>query len=141
MISNENNIPAQIKGLAMKRITLLQTIWREVYDQTLDTEQTIRQYFTPSYIQCINGRQMDLPSYIQHVIEQKKNMTIHEIEYKTHLEDANNLFAIYYPLGLDKENDLIKAEVIAYFHFTGQQIDSIHGQVRLIQGDLHNVDM
>ena len=41
-------------------------------------------------------------------------------------------------------NDYIcpfEAEVIAYFCFESQQVLRIHGQVRLIQGDLADMDM
>lgn len=37
-----------------------------------------------------------------------------------------------------KQNEAI-AEVIAYFRFENQQIFRIHGQVRLIKGDLVDV--
>jgi len=68
-------------------------------------------------------------------------MTINTIDYKHILEKGNELFAIYYPRGKNSNNHPIEAEVIAYFHFENQKIFRIHGQVRLITGDLADVDM
>ncbi len=125
----------------MSNIHLLKTICDKVYNPDLDCISTINQYFHPDYHQCINGIDMDLSNYIQHVIEQRKNIIIEFIEYKTYLEKDNELFAIYIPKGKDKQNNSIEAEVIAYIRFKGQQIDKIHGQVRLIHGNLNDVDM
>ncbi|MCX7124205.1 MAG: hypothetical protein NTU49_00335 [Gammaproteobacteria bacterium] len=60
---------------------------------------------------------MNRADYILHVFEQKKNMIINNIEYKNIIENGDELFALYYPEGLNKNNLPIEAEVIAYFHF------------------------
>jgi len=75
------------------------------------------------------------------VLAQKQNITIDTIEYKHILEKGNELFAIYYPKGKNTKNLIIEGEVIAYFYFENQQILKIHGQVRLIKGDLTDADM
>ncbi len=84
---------------------------------------------------------MNRTEYMHHVLEQKKNMMIDTIDYKHILEKENELFAIYYPKGKNINNHPMEAEVIAYFHFENQQIFRIHGQVRLLKGDLADVDM
>lgn len=84
---------------------------------------------------------MDRDQYIQHVIEQRENMTIDSIDYQHVIEKGNELFALYYPKGKNKNNLPIEAEVIAYFYFSEQKILRIHGQVRLINGDYADVDM
>jgi len=125
----------------MKYTNLLKTIWNTVYDPTQDTQAMIQKYFHTDYEQCINGVIMKLPEYISHVIQQKKNMTIDSIDFQHILENGNELFAIYYPNGKNTDDSPIKAEVIAYFRFVNEQIIRIHGQLRLIQGDLKDVDM
>jgi len=125
----------------MNYTNLLKSIWNAVYNPEQDTHNTILKFFHPDYEQCINGVIMKLPEYIAHVIEQKKKMTIDSINYQHILEKGNELFAIYYPHGKNADGSPIKAEVIAYFSFYDQQIIRIHGQVRLIQGDLADVDM
>ena len=68
-------------------------------------------------------------------------MTVEQIDYKHLIEEDNKLFALYFPKGKNKEQSPIEAEVIAYFEFKDKQIYRIHGQVRLIKGDLADVDM
>lgn len=53
--------------------------WNDVYNPELDVATVIEQYFHPEYTQCINGVSMDRANYTQHVIEQRKNMTIDTI--------------------------------------------------------------
>ncbi|MCW8398674.1 hypothetical protein OQJ26_07715 [Legionella sp. PATHC038] len=120
---------------------LLKRIWESVYDPNFDVASTVKQFFHPEYEQCINGVIMNRNDYIAHVIEQKQNMKINDIEYKHLMEAGNEVFALYYPKGVNLNNLAIEAEVIAYFLFKEQQLLKIHGQVRLIKGDLADADM
>lgn len=125
----------------MEQIELLKKIWTLLYDKEKSASEIIEKYFHPNYEQCINGVVMDRTKYIQHVIEQKKTMTIDSIIYTHVIEKNNELFALYYPKGKNQNNLPIEAEVIAYFCFSAQQILNIKGQVRLIKGDYADVDM
>ncbi len=125
----------------MNNMDLLKNIWEALYDPKTNVSETIEQFFHQDYEQCINGVFMDRAQYIQHVIEQRKNMTIDSIEYRHFIEKDNELFALYYPTGKNKNNLPVEAEVIAYFYFLNHQIVKIHGQVRLIKGDYADADM
>lgn len=120
---------------------LLKNIWNSIYDPETDLTSTIEKYFHEDYEQCINGVVMNRTQYVQHVSEQKQNMTITTIDYKHILEKDNEVFALYYPKGKNKKNLPVEAEVVAYFRFEQQKIYRIHGLVRLITGDLADVDM
>lgn len=125
----------------MNNIELLKDIWKSLYDHKTNLSETIENFFHRDYQQCINGVVMDRAQYIQHVVEQRENMTIDSIDYKYCIEKGNELFALYYPKGKNKNNLPIEAEVIAFFCFSKHQILRIHGQVRLIKGDYADVDM
>lgn len=125
----------------MAYIDLLKKIWDSVYDPKIDVTRTIEKFFHNDYEQCINGVRLNRAEYIHHVLAQRKNMHIDVIDYKNILEKGNELFAIYYPKGRNIHNFPLEAEVIAYFCFESQQILRIHGQVRLIKGNLADVDM
>jgi hypothetical protein len=120
---------------------LLKKIWDSLYDPKIETVETVEKFFHQDYEQCINGVSLNRAKYIHHILEQKRNMTIDTIDYKHILEKENEVFAIYYPKGRNTNNLPIEAEVIAYFRFENQKIFRIHGQVRLIKGDLADVDM
>lgn len=120
---------------------LLKNIWDSLYDPQIEVSKAIEKYFHKNYEQCINGVRMNRGEYIHHVLEQKKNMSIDAIDYRHILEKGNELFAIYYPRGKNINNLPIEAEVICYFQFENEQILRAHGLVRLIKGDLADVDM
>lgn len=125
----------------MNNTELLKDMWGSLYDPKITVSEIIEKFFHRNYEQCINGVFMDRDKYIQHIIEQRENMTIDSIDYKHVIEKGNELFALYYPKGKNKNNLPIEAEVIAYFYFSEQKILRIHGQVRLIKGDYADVDM
>jgi hypothetical protein len=120
---------------------LLKNIWQSVYDPQADTAEIIKQYFHPEYKQCINGVNLKRDEYIKHVIAQKKNIIITSVDYRHALEKGNELFTLYYAKGQNITNQPIDVEVITYFLFEKQQILKIHGQVRLIQGNIADIDM
>lgn len=125
----------------MNHTERLKNIWQSVYANGSEVVSVIEIFFDPDYEQCINGITMHRPEYINHVIAQKQNMIIESIDYKNIIEKEDELFAIYYPKKRNLAGLAIKAEVIAYFKFRNKRIFRIHGQVRLIDGDLSDVDM
>lgn len=123
------------------KFELLKKVWADVYNPGLDTENTIRKYFSSNYTQEINGVQLSLEPYIEHVVAQKESITINSIDYKSYLENDDTVFAIYFPKAIDNEGNEIVAEVIAKFVFDGEQINHIHGQVRFLSGSPQKLDM
>lgn len=97
--------------------------------------------FHENYSQCINGVTLNRDEYIQHVIEQRKEVDVHEMNYIHLMEKDNEAFALYSIKASNQKNELIKAEVIAYFHFERNKIINIHGQVHLSSGHLSDIDM
>lgn len=122
-------------------VELVKNVWSTLYNPKFDVIKTIEKFFHEDYEQCINGISMNRTQYIDHVLEQKKNMVINVIDYKHMLEKENELFAIYYPKGKNINDKPLEAEVIAYFCFKNQQIFRIHGMVRLIKGNFTDADM
>ncbi len=119
----------------------LKNICRSLYDNNSDVISVIENFFDSDYEQCINGTTMQRTQYINHVIAQRQNMIIDTFDYKHVIEKEDELFAIYYPMGKNLAGQAVKAEVIAYFKFKNDKIFRIHGQVRLIDGELSDVDM
>jgi hypothetical protein len=125
----------------MSNMDKIKSMWSAVYDPNADVASVIEKYFHPEYEQCINGVMMSRPEYIDHVMAQKQNMVVSHIDYLCHLENGDELFAIYRPKGKSIEGSDIEAEVISYFQFREGQVIKIHGQVRLIKGSYSDVDM
>ena len=125
----------------MANIDLLKNIADSIYNPQLNAVEIIEKLYHPNYEQCINGVHMNRTEYIQHVMVQRQNMIIDRFDFQHFLEKGNELFALYYVKGKNLKNLPVEAEVIAYFLFESQQVMRIHGQVRLITGDLSDVDM
>lgn len=125
----------------MNHIKLIQKMWGSLYDKNLNVRDAFYEYFHENYSQCINGLTLNRDDYIQHVIEQRKEVDVYEINYTHLMEKDNEAFALYSIKASNQKNELIKAEVIAYSLFEKDKIINVHGQVHLSSGDLSDIDM
>ncbi|RUP38081.1 MAG: hypothetical protein EKK63_13295 [Acinetobacter sp.] len=116
-------------------------IWKVLYDKNQDPKLVIEDFFHEDYTQVINGIILNRSEYINHVIEQRKNIQHMEFECKVHMDQKDKLFIIYNAQGKNIQGDEITAEVISYFEFKDQKVFKIHGQVHLLKGNPSDVDM
>lgn len=125
----------------MQNENLLKQICDAIYDPKKDAIETINKFFHKDYEQCINGVYMNRAEYIQHVLEQRKTLIVDHFDFRHIIEKNNELFALYYVIGTNIQHHPLEGEVIAYFRFENEQVLRIHGQVRLLKGELADVDM
>ena len=116
-------------------------IWSILYDENKDVKTVIEELFHEDYKQCINGAVLNRDEYIDHVIEQRKNIESIEFKHKKHLVQSDELFVIYDAKGKNIEGNDIEAEIISYFEFKDKKLFRIHGQVHLSKGNASDVDM
>lgn len=116
-------------------------IWKVLYDKNQDPKAAIEDFFHEDYTQIINGVTLNRSEYINHVIEQRKNITQMEFECKIHMAQKDKLFILYNAQGKNIQGDEIIAEIISYFELKDQKIFKIHGQVHLSKGNPTDVDM
>ena len=116
-------------------------IWKVLYDKNQDPKLIIENFFHEDYTQSINSIILNRSEYINHVIEQRKNIQQMAFEYKIHMDQKDKLFILYNAQGENIQGDEIVAEVISYFEFKDQKVFKIHGQVHLLKGNPSDVDM
>lgn len=110
---------------------LIQEIWQTVYDPEIPAKDAIEKYFHEDYEQSINDEIMNREQFIEHVLEQKSEMTVQRIEYVHFVENDKDVFAIYYPFAIGKDGGIIRAEVMAHFQFKGHKVYRIQGKVEI----------
>lgn len=116
-------------------------MWADFYDPKNELVSVVDKYLHPAYEQCINGLTLSRLEYIDHIIAQKKNIIIQDIDYLHYLEKEDEVFVIYCAKGKNLANSDIEAEVISYYLFQDEKLIKIHGQVRLVKGSASDVDM
>jgi hypothetical protein len=79
----------------MNHLEYIFQIWDRLYDKNQDTKSIIESFFHDDYVQCINGVVMHRNEYIDHVIEQKKNIKSMEFKYKNYLLQGNPDFRAF----------------------------------------------
>ena len=125
----------------MNNLDQILHIWRALYDKNQDPKLVIEEFFHKNYIQSINDVMLNRTEYINHVIEQRKNVKSMEFECKRYMIESDRLFIIYNTNGKNIQDDEIAAEIISYFEFKDKKILKIHGQVHLLKGNPSDVDM
>ena len=71
-------------------------IWSVLYDKNKDVKTVIEEFFHEDYKQCINGLSLNRTEYIDHVIEQRKNIESIEFKHKKYLlQSIRKLDLIY----------------------------------------------
>jgi hypothetical protein len=125
----------------MNNLDYIFQIWNVLYDKKHNVKAIIENFFHDGYTQCINGVVMNRDEYINHVMEQRRNIESMEFQYKNYLSKSNELFIIYYAKGKNTQDNDIEAEIVAYFEFKDQKVFRIHGQVHLLKGEPSDVDM
>jgi hypothetical protein len=116
-------------------------IWKVLYAKDQDPKSVIEEFFHENYTQSINGIILNRSEYIDHVIEQRKNIQTMEFECKIHMSQNDKLFILYDAKGTNTQGDEIIAEIISYFEFKDKKVFKIHGQVHLLKGNPSDVDM
>lgn len=130
-----------MRGNTMNNLEQVFHIWRVLYAKDQDPKSVIEEFFHEDYSQSINGVILNRAEYIEHVIEQRKNIQTMEFECKIHMSQNDKLFILYDAKGTNTDGDEIIAEVISYFEFKDQKVFKIHGQVHLLKGNPSDVDM
>jgi hypothetical protein len=125
----------------MNNLEQILHILKVLYAKDQDPKSIIEEFFHQDYNQSINGVILNRAGYINHVIEQRKNIKTMEFECKVYMSQDDKLFLVYDAKGTNISGDPITAEVISYFEFKDQKVFKIHAQVHLLQGNLSDVDM
>lgn len=125
----------------MNNLNQIFHIWSVLYDKNQNVKSVIEEFFHEDYCQSINNVILNRSEYINHVIEQRKNIESMEFECKNHMSESDKLFVIYDAKGKNIQGDEIVAEIISYFEFKDKKVFRIHGQVNLSKGAPADVDM
>ena len=125
----------------MSNLEYIFQIWDSLYDKNQDVKAVIEELFHEDYNQSINGIVLNRAEYIQHVIEQRKNIESIEFKHKKYLSQLNEIFLIYVAQGKSIQGNDIEAEIISYFEFKDKKVVRIHGHVHLLKGSPSDVDM
>ncbi len=125
----------------MTNLEKISRVWDALYDKQNDVRQVIQASFHADYKQSINGVELNRSEYIEHVLEQRRNLDSVTFRYNKHSSEDNKLFAAYHVSAKNLNGESLEAEVIADFEFLDDMLYRINGKVSILHGDPADVDM
>ncbi|WP_108651869.1 nuclear transport factor 2 family protein [Dongshaea marina] len=123
------------------KLRFKQTFEKVLGDVRFD-EAVIRQHFAPDYHQWVDGKELDLDDFIQHMRALKASLESCEFEFRKLIVEGNELHSTHYVDAVKKDGGRVKAKVIGLFSFNPQgQLTSCDEMTYLIEGSEADRDL
>ena len=94
----------------------------------------IVQYVDPSYIQKVDGVELDYDSFVNHIEAQKKVISKLDVNFLTLVQEGNVVFSNHIVTAHKKDGSIIKVKVIAQFTIHNNRLVLCDELTRLIEG-------
>ncbi|HHF2906915.1 TPA: hypothetical protein ACPJZ5_004788, partial [Vibrio diabolicus] len=92
------------------------------------------QYVDPSYIQKVDGVELDYDSFVNHIEAQKKVISKLDVNFLTLVQEGNVVFSNHVVTAHKKDGSIIKVKVIAQFTIHNNRLVLCDELTRLIEG-------
>jgi hypothetical protein len=104
-------------------------------------EAAIERYFSKDYRQYVDGKELDLKGFYQHIKVQKETLAAVHIEFKTIAQENEIVFTNHLVHIKTKEGRMAIVHVIAEFHLYNNKIIYCNELTRLLRGDERERDV
>ena len=100
----------------------IERVFHEVIKDLKANEQTISQYFSPHYIQYVDGHQLNYNDFVQHMIVQKSLLDSVDVSIEHCVVEGNAICTVHKVDAIKKNGEKIAVKVIAYFEVDNGKI-------------------
>jgi ketosteroid isomerase-like protein len=107
--------PAQMKQFVQNALV-------DVVEDMGATEKTFAKYFSPEYIQYVDGRTLDYNSLVEHMKAQKSVLKSAKITFKHLIAEDNKVASVHVVKAIKKDGGTIEAQVNALIELDDEKI-------------------
>jgi ketosteroid isomerase-like protein len=100
----------------------IEKVFKEVIENIDADEKTISQYFSPDYIQHVDGYKLNYENFVQHMMVQKSLLTYAKITIEHCVIEGNAICTVHKVDAIKKNGNKIAIKVIAYFEIEAGKI-------------------
>ncbi|AMP97917.1 hypothetical protein AY601_0980 [Pedobacter cryoconitis] len=111
----------------------LKELFSEVLESPVYNEELVSKYFSPNYVQHVDGHMLNFEGFTQHMKKLKKDMPEIQIDIKTLVQEGYTVFSNH--IVSKKSAGDMKIQVIGEFRFQGDQLCYCDELTYLISGD------
>lgn len=113
----------------------IEKIFKEVIEDLNADEQIISKYFSPLYIQYVDGHQLNYKDFIQHMIAQKSLLDSVKVCIEHCVIEGNAICTVHKVDAIKKNGKKITIKVIAYFEVENGKITLCDELTYLLKGN------
>jgi hypothetical protein len=120
---------------------LIKDVFLHIFESPGYDEALIDKYFSPHYVQHVDGKTLKFEGFKQHIKVVKDAMASVSIQFKTLIQDDHIVFSNHLAKGTTKEGRQGEVEVIAEFHIRNNRIYYCNELTRQLSGDERDRDL
>jgi len=135
-IQQEWSMPSNINEYEKEKMkNFIKLVFKDVIENIEANEAIISQYFSPNYIQHVNGTVLNYDDFVQHMKAQKSILKSIKIVIDHCVVDKNMIATVHQAHAYKKDGTEIIAKVIAYFEIEDGKIVLCDELTQLIRGN------
>lgn len=116
----------------------IERVFKEVIEDLNADETIISQYFSPHYIQHVDGHELNYEDFVQHMVVQKSLLDSIEVSFEHIVIEGNAICTVHRVDAIKKNGEKIAIKVIAYFEVENKKIILCDELTHLLEGDEKN---
>lgn len=122
----------------MVRTSFIQKVFNEVIENMDADESVISQYFSPDYIQHVDGHTLNYTEFVEHMRVQKTVLESAKVSIEKCIETENKICTVHRVDAVKKNGDCLAVKLVAYFEVEDGKITFCDELTYLLHG--HKTD-
>jgi hypothetical protein len=119
----------------------LKQVFAEVVENMAATETDYAKYFSPDYIQHVDGTTLNYQDFVAHMKAQKMVMKSLKVSFLRMVVEDNKIATVHQVNAVKKNGGEIEAKIIAFFEIKDNKIILCDELTHLIKGDKSDRDL
>lgn len=125
----------------MSNLVLIQQALASVLGQDIGKVEVVEQYFSPDYIQIVDGKKIDYNEFVAHLNALKNAIDSISITIKSIAEGEGCVHTQHIACAKKKNGEVSEFEVFACFHISNDKIIRCEELTRMVNGKKTDEDL
>lgn len=97
-------------------------------------ESVISRYFSPDYVQYVDGQVLNYQDFLKHMAKQKTMLKSAIVSVERCIAEGNAVSTVHHVQAAKKDGSVIEAKVIAHFHLKDGRIVLCDELTKILKG-------
>lgn len=107
----------------------------EVFENMNSTEKMYAKYFSPNYVQYVDGKRLNYHDFVDHMKALKSTLKSAKITFKYMVVEGDKIATVHMAEGIKKDGKFVESQVNALFQIKNRKIVLCDELTHLIKGD------